>query len=53
MKIENKESAWNCGHKSTQRGNVAAMWRKAHKKARTVWKEAVFMRKYEDLVKRV
>ncbi len=52
MKIEHKPSAWCCGHKS-QNGHVDSLWRAAHKKARGAWKAAVFMRKYDELIKRV
>jgi hypothetical protein len=52
MKIEDKRSEWDCGHKSTQRGNIARCWRDVHKKARGTWKHLVYRKEYELLMKR-
>jgi hypothetical protein len=53
MKIENKDSTYQCCHKGTQAGNINPAWRRAHKKARTIWKMKMFTGKYQDLIKRV
>ena len=53
MKIESKKCAWHCGHKSTQRGNIARDWRYSHKHARTIWKRVIYKHNYEALVKRI
>ncbi len=54
MKIEHKDSVWGCScHKGTQAGNINPAWRRTHKKARTVWKMAMHIGKYDALIKRV
>jgi hypothetical protein len=54
VKIEHKGSTYECCKKGNPNtGNINHAWRAVHKKARTVWKEAVFQNKWDDLVKRI
>ena len=52
MKIEDKNSAWDCCHKS-ENGKINPIWRLTHKRARFAWKRVLFRCEYESLVKRI